>query len=161
MSNKEFCRAHPVNDKIEDADVFIHATSSDNYDNILNDKMLKCNSGNRNYTDSEQGIYFDKYSGTDLEKQFNRETKDLEKIPNLYKTACRNDGSSELVILEITGMDLKKLQCPIIPDYHDGFTPEWEEEKRVGIKDFIAIVIEDKDIPLKCLKVFTKLAFNE
>jgi hypothetical protein len=81
------------------------------------------------------------------------------------KAACRNDQSSEGVILQIKGRELKKLGCPIYADWNEGYLLVKDSE---GIPmdvdsnaSMLPIVIIDRDIPLEYLEVVKKLHFKD
>jgi len=113
MDDKEFSLAHPVNDKILDKDIFLHVTSSKNYEAIKT-KGLQRNVLAKNWGISHKTICFNKLP----ENDFDREIV-LNSMKNCYcKAACQKDNSSEGVVLQIKGRDLKKLGCNIYLDWN-------------------------------------------
>ena len=89
-------------------------------------------------------------------------------MPDHYSVACKRDKSSEAVILQITGKELKKLDCQIfidpnknLPLKRDEFGEALRPLKVDSNSPVFSIMIVDKDIPFKYLTIFKKIPFRE
>ena len=155
---EEFSKAHPV--KIKDTDIFLHGTSSKKYFAIKSVGFLKVKAPATNWGISKKGICFEKYNEHGTYAALTEMT-----IRSYCETTCRNDHSSEGVILQIKGRELKKLRCPIYADWNKNYTLIKDSE---GIPidvdsnaPFLSIIILDKDIPLEYLEVVKRIPFKD
>ena len=163
MLGEEFSKANPV--KIKDTDVFLHGTSSKKYLAIKSTGFLKRKAPATNWGISKKGICFEKYDehGTyagGRAADFTEMT-----IRGYCKTTCRRDHSSEGVILQIKGRELRKLGCPIYVDWNKPYAVIRDSE---GIPidvdsnaPVLSIIILDKDIPLEYLEVVRRIPFKD
>ena len=160
---EEFSKAHPV--KIKDTDVFLHGTSSKKYLAIKSIGFLKAKAPATNWGISKKGICFEKYDvhGTyagGRAADFTEMT-----IRSYCETTCRKDHSSEGVILQIKGRELKKLGCPIYADWNKP-PPVIKDSEGIPIDvdsdaPVLSIIILDKDIPLEYLEVVRRISFKD
>lgn len=153
---EKFSRDHPLNGKFKDADVFLHGTSLKKYLEIKSSGFLRKNVSKRNYGISPNGVCFDKY----FEKHGVAELS----VESHWKTACRNDQSTEGVILQIKGSELKKLKCPIYADWNDGY-PHVYDPYGIPVEvdteaSFLSIIVNG-DVPFEYLEVVRRLPFKE
>lgn len=152
-----FIKKHPL--KIKNIDLFLHGTSSKNYLNIQRIGFLLRDVPNRNWGVSQRGICFERYP-----KEVGISVDDFIDLMKHYcEVACEHDDSSEGVILQIKGRELKELGCPIKPDLNK--PPEFRYDAE-GIPidvdsdaSFLSIVI-DCDIPLRYLEVVKRVSFK-
>lgn len=155
--DERFSRNHPLNSKIKDTDLFRHGTSSKRYLAIQKARSLLIEAPDRNWGISEKGICFEKY---DKKGQYLVDYT-IEKYCN---AACLKDGSSEGVVLEITGRDLKKLGCPIYVDWKKPINVRRDANGiPINIKSDrpdLSIILLDRDIPLRYLKVVKRMPFK-
>ena len=160
---EKFSKEHPLNSKIEDTDVFLHGTSSKRYREIQSTGFLRREVPIRNYSISQKVICFEKY----VEHGKRGDNADLidRTIRGHCLNACRQDHSSEGVILKINGRELKNLKCPIYADSNEPFVcirdSEWIPVDVDYNANFLSIAITDCDIPFKYLEVFRIVPFKE
>jgi len=159
---EEFSKAHPV--KIKDTDVFLHGTSSRKYLAIKSTGFLK-RKAPANWGISEKGICFEKYDehGT-FAKCRAADITNLT-VQHYCETTCRRDHSSEGVILQIKGRELRKLECPIYADWNKPYKVI-EDSEGIPIDvdsnaPVLSIIILDKDIPVEYLEVVRRIPFKE
>jgi len=157
-----FSKANPV--KIKDTDVFLHGTSSKKYLAIKSTGFLKRKAPATNWGISKNGICFEKYDehgtyGGGRAADFTELT-----IRRYCEATCRNDHSSEGVILRIKGGELRKLGCPIYADWNKPY-PKIRNSEGIPIDvdsnaPVLSIIILDKDIPLGYLEVAGRIPFR-
>lgn len=86
-------------------------------------------------------------------------------IRHHYEAACRTDKSSDGVILQITGRELKKLGCSIYADWNYNYPVKRTcDYIRLDVNydaPVISIIIVDKDIPFEYLRVFKRIPIKE
>jgi hypothetical protein len=161
--DKKFSKEHPLNSEIDDIDIFIHGTSSKNFLKIQNTGFLLRSAMSRNFGISEKGVCFEK---------FYQHGKDLSVVDlvidltmkDYCDNACQGDGSSEGVVLQITGKELKQLGCPIYADWNTVFKRRFSSDWiPIGIETngLLSIIIVDRDIPISCLEVMKKIPFKK
>ena len=157
---ESFSRKNPLNSRIRDTDVFLHGTSLKKYRAMQSKGFLLTRLKNKNFSISQNGICFEKY---DEHGKYSDMIKNT--IRNYCETACRNDQSSEGVILRIKGRELKKLGCPIYADWNKNYIPKYNNE---GIPidvdynaPFLSIIVVDTDIPLECLEEVRRISFKD
>jgi hypothetical protein len=100
-------KKYPVT--VKDSDVFLHGTSSKNYEDIQSSGFLKKMVSSRNWGISTDGVCFEKWV-----KENDKAV--LMVVTRYCYSACKHDNSAEGVILKITGKDLKKLNGKIFSD---------------------------------------------
>mgnify|MGYP005856551401 FL=1 len=85
-------------------------------------------------------------------------------MPNYCRNSCQKDGSSEGVVLEIKGKELKKLECPIYADWNKHIVPTYDSLHRPnGVKYdylFVSVIAVDKDIPIEYLSDKGRIPFT-
>jgi hypothetical protein len=161
---EEVSRAHPLNSKIDDTDIFLHGTSMKKYLAIQKTGFLLGTIPMKNFSISQKGICFEKYvergqyAGTDAKLLI-----DLT-IDDYCKTACRGDQSKEGIVLQIKGRELKKLGCPIYADWNKPI-PLIHDLEGLPIdvnynSSVLSIIVVDCDIPLEYLEVARKVPFK-
>ncbi|MCW4040407.1 MAG: hypothetical protein NWE83_06615 [Candidatus Bathyarchaeota archaeon] len=159
MGDEDFSKAHPV--KIKDTDVFLHGTSSKKYLAIKTIGFLKRDTTATNWDISSNSIYFEKY---DIHDTFARELIDMT-IQKYCEATCRKDQSSEGVILQITGRDIKHLGCKVYADWNKPYDIIRDANgKAIDVDSnasVLSIIIIDKDIPLDYLTVFRRISFKD
>jgi len=153
---ENFSRNHPLNSKIKDTDIFLHATSLKKYLAIKSTGFLRRSVSERNYSISQNVICFEKYVKNGVAEP---------SIEGYCDAACRNDKSKEAVILQITGEKLKKLGVKIYADWNDNY-PLIRDSEGIPIDVdteafFLSIIIVDCDIPIEYLKLVRKVAFKD
>jgi hypothetical protein len=162
-AEEKFSKAHPLNLKIRDADVFLHGTSIKKYSAIQSTGFLLRNAP-KNFSISQAGICFEKYEhgkflGTDAKGLVERT------LQGYCNTTCRNDQSKEGIILEIKGKELKTLGCRIYADWNKAMPYVYDDEGRPEDIDYdspvISIIITDCDIPIRFLEVVKKVIFKD
>jgi hypothetical protein len=159
---ERFSKEHPL--KIKDTDLFLHGTSSKKYLAIQCTGFLLRKVPDRNWGVSRIGICFEKYvkqgqyCGVSAADLADRTIKDC------CKVACENDGSSEAVVLQIKGRELKELSCPIYADWNKRYAVIYDVE---GIPidvnsdtPVLSIIVIDRDIPLRYLEVVKRVPFK-
>jgi hypothetical protein len=153
---ERFSKEHPL--KIKDTDLFLHGTSQKKYLAIQAKSRLLRNVPVRNWGISRIGICFEKY----VKQGQYCGVVDLT-IKHCCEVACENDGSSEAVVLQIKGRELKKLGCPIYADWNkpyevirnsEGIPIDVNSEASV-----LSIIVIDRDIPLRYLEVVKRVPF--
>ena len=160
---EEFSKAHPV--RIKDTDVFLHGTSSKKYMVIKSTGLLKRKTPATNWGISEKGICFEKYDehGTYAGCRA-ADIIDLT-IRGYCETACRGDHSSEGVVMQIKGRELRKLDCPIYADLNKNYAIIYDSEGTPIDVDsnapVLSIIILDKDVPLEYLEVVIRIPFDD
>lgn len=161
-SEEEFSKANPV--KIKDTDVFLHGTSSKKYLAIKSIGFLKRKAPATNWGISKKGICFEKYDEHGTYAGCRAADLIEMTIRRYCETTCRRDHSSEGVILQIKGRELKKLGCPIYADWNKRYAVIRDSE---GIPidvdsnaPVLSIIILDKDIPLEYLEVVRRIPFK-
>ena len=157
---ERFSKEHPITSKIKDTDVFLHGTSSKKYLAIQSTGFLRRKVPMRNYGISRKGICFEKY----VEHGEYSGVTSLS-IEGHCKIACENDQSSEGVILQIKGRELKNLGCPIYADWNVGY-PFVKDSEEIPIDvdsnaSLLPIIIIDRDIPIKYLIATKRLPFKD
>jgi hypothetical protein len=152
--DEQYCRDNPV--EVKDEDLFLHGTSSNNFLNIKSSGFLKQAVSKRNWGNSPKGICFEKYV-----KGKNDVVLDV--VTRWSRIACKKDKSLEGVILQINGVDLKKLGCPILADWNMGYPIKHDEEWiPIGIDSWSAIlsIVVECDIPVGYLKVIKRFPYS-
>jgi hypothetical protein len=159
MDDEDFSKAHPV--KLNDTDVFLHGTSSKKFLSIKSTGFLKRSTPTTNWDISTYGIYFEKY---DVQDTFARELIDMT-IRKYCEATCQRDQSSEGVILQITGKELKQLGCPIYADWNKPYDVIRDAKRQAIDLDsnasLLSIIIVDKDIPLEYVTVVKTISFKD
>jgi hypothetical protein len=157
---EQFSKKHILNSKIKDADLFLHGTSSKKYLSIQRTGFLLRNVPARNWSISRKGVCFEKY----LERGNTLLCRVVDlTIKDYYEATSRNDGSSEGVVLQIKGRELKKLSCPIYADWNKNFPLKYDSEGipyDVDSSAELLSIIVDGDIPLRYLKLRKKVKIN-
>jgi hypothetical protein len=156
--DEQFSKQHPLNSKIKDTDLFVHGTSLKNYSAIQSTGFLLRTIPVRNYSISQADICFEKYYKQG--KLFYIVDLTIREYCNM---ACRNDGSSEGVVLGIKGKELKQLGCLIYADWNTGFKRKCNSEGipiDVDTDGLLPITILDCDIPISCLEVIKRVPFK-
>ena len=160
-------RLYPV--EVKDNDQFLHGTSSKRYLSIKSSGFLLRKNVDKNYPISHPGaIYFEKYDRAGTYAGLNAGEFIEKCISDHCRVSCKRDKSSEAVILQITGKELKKLGCTIYVDRNKNL-PLKRSESGEAIRPLIvdsnypvfSIMIVDKDIPFEYLKIFKKIPFKE
>ena len=157
---ERFSKKHVLNSKIEDADLFLHGTSSEKYSSIQRTGFLSRIVPTRNWSISRKGVCFEKY----VERGNNLLCRVVDlTIRDYYEATSRNDGSSEGVVLQIKGRELKKLACPIYADWNLNFPLKYNS-KGIPIDvdsdaELLSIIV-DGDIPLRYLKLRKKFEIS-
>jgi hypothetical protein len=163
---EQFSKEHPLNLKIKDTDLFLHGTSSKKYWIIQTTGFLLRGVADRNWSVSQTGICFEKYVARAHPKQgqycgVSVADRIDHTIKMCCKVACENDDSSEAVVLQIKGRELRKLGCPIYADWNK---PYWKvrdvEGNPIDVNydaPYLSIIIIDCDIPLKYLEVVKRV----
>ena len=152
---EKFSKQHPLNSKINDTDLFVHGTSKNNYLSIKSEGFMKRTGVVRNYSISIEGICFEKYYEYGLKFHVVDMT-----IKGHCSAACKMDGSSESIVLQITGKKLKGLGCNIYAGWNKHVPRLYNA---VGIPfdvdsdALLSIIILDCDIPFKYLKIMKKV----
>lgn len=158
-----FSKAHPLNAKIKDTDVFLHGTSSNKYSAIQSKGFILRDVPERNYPISEKGICFERYVKNNVDNIY----VIIPTVRDYCRTACAHDQSLEGVILQIKGIELKKLGYPIYVDWIKQYTLITDSE---GIpvevdtntpRKLLSIIIVDRDIPFEYLRVVKRLPFKQ
>jgi len=144
-----FSRVHPVNAQIKDTDVFIHGTSSTRF-SVIKLEGLKRKVDGKHFGISHNVICFEKL----LENKHYRKAA-IDLVKKYCQIACDKDNSSEGVILQIKGRELKKLGCPIYADWNIGFSRKTIEgiPFDINLNAPVSIIIVDRDIPFEYLEV--------
>lgn len=162
MEDEDFSKAHLLNSRIKDTDVFRHATSSKKYSKIKSKGLLLKQPPERNYSISQAVVCFEKYQNGKYcglnAKSFVDGT-----LESYCDTICRKDHSEEGIILQITGKDLKKLGCQIYADWNKPF-PRVSDEgmpKDVNYNSPVISIVVECDVPLEYLKVVKKVAIKK
>ena len=166
MTDEEFSKANPLNERIKDTDIFLHGTSSINFEKIQYSRFLKRKPDEKNFSISENGVCFEKYDTHGIYQGMNSaEYVERYALPHHYGAACRKDKSPEAVILQINGKELKKLCCPICADWNYNYPCKRTRDYiRLDVdydQPVISIIIVDKDIPFDYLKVFKRIPFED
>jgi len=160
---EKFSKAHPV--KVKDTDIFLHGTSSKKYLAIKSIGFLKRKAPATNWGISKKGICFEKYDEHGTYCGVRSADVTERTIRGYCEASCRNDHSSEGVILQIKGRELRKLGCPIYADWNKPLPLIYDSE-RIPINvdsnaPVLSIVILDKDIPLEYLRVVRRMPFKD
>lgn len=155
--DEKFSKDHPL--KINDLYIFLHGTSSNKFLQIKDSGFLLRKPPVRNYSLSQGGVYFEKYCRNYANSDVTRLT-----IKGCCQAACRNDNSSEGVILQIKGKQLNNLGCPIYADWNK-HVPRIFDSRGIPVDvdssaPVLSIII-DRDIPLNFLKVVKRLPFKD
>jgi hypothetical protein len=155
---KQFIQGHPL--KIKDTDLFLHGTSSKNYSAIQHIGFLLRDSVARNWSISQSGICFERYrkeAGISIDNF-------IDLMKHYCEVACKRDGSTEGVVLQLTGRELKEIGCCTEPDLNKPLELKYDSE---GIPidinsdaSFLSIVVKDCDIPIKYLRVVRRISFK-
>jgi hypothetical protein len=156
---------------VKDSDIFLHATSSKNYSDIESAGFLKrmTNTDDKNYPISKNAIYFEKYEKNGIYAGMNA-AKYIEKysMPFHCRVACRMDNSPQAVILQITGRNLNRLNCPIYVDPEKDLPFKKDESGELirpltidASAPVFSIMILDKDIPFDYVKIFQRIPFKD
>ena len=157
---EEFSKNHPV--KIKDTDVFLHGTSLKKYLAIKSTGFLKRKAPATNWSMSRKGICFEKYDEHGTNAGVIAILIEMT-IRRYCETTCRNDHSSEGVILKIKGVELKKLGCPIYADWNKPYAKIYDSEGTpIDVNSnapILSIIIVGKDIPLRYLEVVRRIPF--
>lgn len=161
--DEKFSRANPV--KIRDADIFLHGTSSKKYLAIQSTGFLKRKAPATNWGVSKKGICFEKYDEHGTYAGIRAADFTEMTVRRYCEVACRRDHSSEGVILQIKGRELRKLGCPIYADWNKNYNRIYDSE---GIPidvdsnaPVLSIIILDKDIPLEYLEVVRRIPLKD
>ena len=142
---------------VKDTDVFLHGTSRKNYQDIQSSGFLKHKVSHRNWSISTDGVCFEKWVKENDEI--------VMKVVTTYcHSACSKDGSTEGVILKITGKELKKLNCPIYNDPNKNDRLLYDSYGiPIGVDSnspILSIVVES-DIPVEYLKEVKRIPYAE
>jgi hypothetical protein len=157
-SDEQFSKKYPL--KIMDSDLFLHGTSSRNYSDIQRTGFLKGKALKRNWCTSRKGVYFVRYV---KQEQSSADLVDM-MMKHYCEIPCKQDGSSEGVVLQVKGRELKELGCPIYADWNVLF-PFKYNKKGIAIDvdsdaPVLSIIVVDCDIPLRCLEVVKRIPFS-
>ena len=158
-NDEKFSKAHPITSKVEDTEIFFHGTSSKRFLSMQSSGFLKRSvSDSENYTVSQAGtICFERYIES---------CKRIidENMRRFCEAACNNenDGSTEGVILKITGRNLKRLGCPIYADWNYGFSHKRDSQWLPFDVDYsglgvTSIIVTDCDIPIEYLELAKRI----
>ena len=157
-----FSREHPL--KIRDSDLFLHGTSSRNYSDIQRTGFLLRKAPNRNWGISERGICFERYVKQGQYCGVSSVSLVDVTIENYCEIACKHDGSSEGVVLQVKGRELKELGCPIYADWNKLYPCKRNTE---GIPidvdsdvSVLSIIVVDCDVPVRYLEVVKRISFK-
>lgn len=158
-----FSKKHPVNSQIKDTDVFLHGTSTKRYFAIKFEGFLKRRINVKNFGISQNGICFERYEKTG--RFCGGGSADLIEttLRDYCERACRKDQSSEGVILQITGKQLKKLDCPIYADWNKVYSTKKSEGVPFEVdlnSPVISIIVLDKDIPFEYLEIWKRISLQ-
>jgi len=160
---EKFSKAHPLNSKIKDKDIFLHATSMKRFLAIQQTGFLLKNPPQKNFSISQVGVCFEKYEDG---KYCGADAKGvIDLTMNGYcQTTCRADQSTEGVILQAFGKDLLKIGCAIYADWNKR-TPRIrnKEGKAVDVdysSNVLSIVV-DGDVPVESLTIMKKVPFKD
>ena len=160
---EKFSKAHPLNSKIRDNDIFLHATSMKKYLAIQSTRCLLKNAPQRNFSISQAGVCFEKYEDGKHGGACAKRVIDLTMNGYCYDN-CRSDQSTEAVVLQIIGKDLKKLGCPVYVDWNKHFPYLFDDEHRpvdVDYDSLLLSIVVDCDVPLEYLSVAKKITLKE
>lgn len=161
---EQFSKEHPLNFKIKDTDLFLHGTSSKRYWYIQTTGFLFRRVPDRNWGISRPGICFEKYVKQGEYWGVRAADHIDHTIKKCCRVACENDDSSEAVVLQIKGKELKKLGCPIYANWNKAYAKVMDV-KGIPIDvnydaSFLSIIVIDCDIPLEYLEVVKRVPFK-
>lgn len=109
-----FSKKYPITDQINDGDLFIHGTSSKRFSKIRDSGYLLTKVKDRVQQISQnEGVCIERVP---------KKGKIIDVVREYAKNACENDGSSDGIILEMTGANLRKLGCEIFADWNKPFS---------------------------------------
>ena len=162
-NEEKFSKAHPLNSKIKDTDIFLHATSMKKYLAIQSTGRILKNVPQRNFQISQAGVCFEKYEDGKFGGADAKGVVDLT-LNGYCNDNCRNDHSKEGVILQTTGKDIKKIGCSIYADWNKRIPYLYDDEHRpvdVDYNSHLLSIMVDGDIPLEYLTVLKKVPFKD
>jgi hypothetical protein len=159
---EQFSKRHPL--KIKDTDLFLHGTSSKKYSTIQRTGFLLRKVPDRNWGVSRTGICFEKYVERGQYCAIGAASFVDRTIRQCCEVACENDNSSEGIVLQIRGRELKKLGCPIYADWNKPYAIIVDSEGMPIDVDpdapVLSIIIIDRDVPLGSLEVVKRLLID-